>query len=77
MIALGVWKVSVWCLIDPGCCQDCVDGITVGKQITYNYRLSQLGLSGKKFLTFTTPTLIDLGVSGCVWKVSGGCLGDS
>ena len=25
----GVWRVSGWCLIDPGYCQDCIDGIAV------------------------------------------------
>ena len=45
----GVWRVFGWCLIDPGCYQDCVDGKTVGKQIIFNYCLSKLGLSGRKF----------------------------
>ena len=70
----GVRRVSRWCLIDPGYCQDCIDGIPDGQKKISLYSTTAFPI--RKFLPmpFTIQTV---GLSGrClkgVWKVSGGC----
>ena len=67
---MGVWRVYGWCLIDPGHCQDCIDGITIDKNILYHYI---------QLLPFLRIALHNANINrfDCVWKVSGPCLGNS
>ena len=60
--------MSGWCLIDPGYCQDCIDGIA----IDINHFLSSYST-----IAFLTDALHNANInrSDGVWKMSGGYLG--
>ena len=62
----GVRRVSRWCLIDPGYCQDCIDGIPDGKKMISLY-------STTAFPEIPANALHNAN-SGVVWKVSERCL---
>ena len=67
---MGVWRVYGWCLIDPGYCQDCIDGITIDKKHF---------VSLYSTIAFPTDALHNANINrfDCVWKVLGACLGNS
>ena len=64
----GVWRVSGWCLIYPGYCQDSIDGKPIDKnRFVILYSTTAL----------RTDALHSANIDrfDCVWKVSGRSLG--
>ena len=58
-----VWRVSGWCLIDSGYCQDCIDGVAIDK----NHFLSSYSTTAFPSDTLHNANInrwIDLAVSG-------------
>ena len=64
------WRVSGWCLIASGYCQDCIGGVAIDKN---NF------LSSYSTTAFPYDVLHNANINrfDSVWKVSGGCLDDS
>ena len=58
--------MSIWCLIDPGYCQDCIDGITI--DIKKKHFVSLYSTN-----TFPTDPLHNANIDSFdgVWEVSG------